>query len=151
MNGNQECEAYAEHLQAEHRELHQRLRAMQAELNNVADKLIDEALLARMLDGGEQLRSDLMHHFDEEENGGCMEYAVSRVPALSPEARDLEHEHPQIIAQLDRLLMNLRKARPNEMLVAAVKEQFDAIVVRLLAHEARENRLIERGFNMPLD
>lgn len=151
MNGNQECVAYAEHLQAEHRELHQRLRRMQGELNNVVDQLIDAAMLERMLVAGEQLRADIAHHFTQEENGGCMDYAVSRVPGLAAEARVLECEHPVLLAQLDRLVRELKGARPNELSVAALKQKFDAFVVKLLAHEARENRVVQRGFNMEVD
>lgn len=151
MNISQECEAYAGHLQAEHRELHQRLRALQAELNNVGEQRLDEPLLARMVEVGKRLRSELAHHFAEEDYGGCMEYAVSRVPSLSSAARELELEHPLLLAQLDKLIAKVRGARPQQMSVAEVKEQFDAFVVRLLAHEARENRIIERGFNMCLD
>jgi hypothetical protein len=35
--------------------------------------------------------------------------------------------------------------------VAALKERFDAFVVKVLAHEARENRIISRGFNLTLE
>jgi hypothetical protein len=148
MSGNQECIAYAGHLQAEHRELHQRLRALQGELNNVSDVLIDEPLRARMLEIGQQLYQDLANHFQQEESGGCMEYAVSRVPGLAPEVRNLEGEHPLILAQLRRLVAEVRAEDPGSLKVADIKQKFDAFVVNLLSHEARENRVVERGFNM---
>ncbi len=151
MNANQDCLAYAEHLQAEHRELHQRLRGMQAELNKVQDQLIDESLLPKMREISEQLRQDLTRHFAEEDNEGCMDYAASRMPTLAAEARALENEHPLLLAQLGRLIRDLNGAKPNELSVAAIKQQFDAFVVKLLAHEARENRVVQRGFNMEID
>jgi hypothetical protein len=151
MNGNQECVAYAGHLQAEHRELHQRLRALQGELNNVSAAAIDEPLRERMLATGLQLYEDLANHFREEESGGCMEYAASRVPGLAAEVQNLEHEHPLILGQLRRLIAEVRAEAPGTLPVAEVKQKFDAFVVSLLSHEARENRVVERGFNMSME
>lgn len=151
MNANQDCLAYAEHLQVEHRELHARLRTMQAEMNKVTVELIDGPMLERMRRTGEQLRRDLAHHFAEEDSGGCLDYACSRVPGLTREAQELEREHPQLLTMLDHILDELHAALPYELTISQVKESFDAFVVRLLSHEARENRLVQRGFNLELD
>lgn len=151
MNANEDCVAYAGHLKAEHRELHQRLRTLQSALNQVQAILVDEPLRDRMLETALQLRQDLAHHFHQEDTGGCMEYAVSLVPGLGPEARALTAEHPALLITLDAIIAELRSAQPMELSVAHVKQKFDAFVVQLLSHEARENRIIERGFNLPLD
>lgn len=151
MNGDRDCLAYAEHLQAEHRGLHQRLRALQRELGEVTQPYIDRPLLARILEAGRELRKELAHHFAEEENGGCLDYAVSRMPRLAGEAQLVENEHPVLLEELDAMLAHLGLARPGELETATVKEQFDAFVVRMLTHEARENQLVERGFNMAFD
>ena len=80
-----------------------------------------------------------------------MDYAVSRVPGLAVEVRDLEAEHPQLLADLNRMLTRLRGATPDALDVAEIKQQFDDFVTRMLAHEARESRVVERGFNLPID
>lgn len=151
MNDNQDCVAYAGHLQAEHRRLHHRLRDLQAELNSVSVIKLDGPMLQRMIEVGQQLVDELTSHFAEEEEGGCMDYAVSRVPTLGPEVTALEAEHPALLAELNRMLTQLRNARAGQLSFAEIRQQFDALVVRLLAHEARESRVVERGFNMPLD
>ncbi|HTN74248.1 MAG TPA: hemerythrin domain-containing protein [Pirellulaceae bacterium] len=151
MNENQDCLAYAGLLQVEHQALHQRLRSLQAEFNNVAAPRVGAALQRSMLETGTQLRADLAHHFAQEENGGCLDYAASRVPAVAGIARELEHEHPLLLAHLDEMLQELRLAPPDTLYVATIKEKFDALVVKLLAHEERENRIVQRGFNMELD
>ena len=151
MNDNQDCVAYAGHLQAEHRHLHHRLRDLQVELNNVNVDRIDGPMLQRMIEGGQQLTDELTSHFAEEQAGGCMDYAVSRVPALGAEVTSLEAEHPVLLRDLNSMLTQLRNARAGELGFAEIKQQFDAFVVRLLSHEARESRVVERGFNMPLD
>jgi hypothetical protein len=151
MNAHDDCTAYAEYLQHEHRELHERLRQMQARLNNVGSEHIDAPLKAHMLQCGDQLRLDLVRHFSQEENGGSVDYACSRLPALAPAARALEREHRELLAQLESLLKLLQGAAPGELAVADLKQQFDDFVVRLLAHENRENRLVERGLNLMLD
>lgn len=151
MNANQDCMAYAGHLQAEHRAMHQRLREVQAKLNSVADRPIDEALRQQMLATGEQLLEELVAHFAEEDDGGCLEYAVSRVPTLAAEVGDIEAEHPQLLADLRRIVERLRNAAAGELMVADVKQAFDLFVGRLLQHEARESRVVERGLNLPID
>jgi hypothetical protein len=151
MNGNEECLAYAEHLQSEHREMHQRLHALQQQLNAVTATRLEGETLARVIAIGHQLRDEVAHHFQQEANGGCLDYAVSRVPRLANEAQRLVNEHPVLLAELDALLDKLRAAAPASIDVAWLKQHFDAFVVNMLAHEARESLLVERGFNMPLD
>jgi hypothetical protein len=151
MNGDRDCVVYAEHLHAEQRELHRRLRALQQELGEVTQPYLDRPLLARILEAGRELREELAHHFAEEESGGCLDYAVSRMPRLAGEAQLVENEHPVLLEELDAMLARLCLARPGELETATVKERFDAFVVRMLTHEARENQLVERGFNMAFD
>jgi len=151
MNANEDCVAYAGHLQAEHRALHRRLRDLQAELNRADTATISQPMLDRMIETGEQLARELTVHFLEEDRDGCLEYAVSRVPALAGEVTALETEHPALLAELRRMVEMLRNARSDELDFADVKRQFDAFVVRMLAHETRETRVVEKGFNMSLD
>ncbi len=151
MNANEECVAYAGHLQAEHRAMHRRLRDVQAELDRVEATKIDQAMLDRMIGTGQQLVQELTAHFAEEDGGGCLDYAASRVPGLAPEVTALGAEHPTLLAELNRILKTLRGARGGELDFADIKQQFHAFVAQMLAHEARESRVVERGFNMPID
>jgi hypothetical protein len=153
MYDDDQCLAYAEHLQLEHRELHGRLRQMQAQLNNLGVERIDDRLRGQILEIGKQLRGDLVRHFSEEENGGCIDYACSRMPTLAAEARAPERAHRKLLSHLDAVLQLLEPAAKDAanaepLTVALLKERFDDFVVRMLAHESRENRLVQRGFNM---
>lgn len=148
MNGDPLCVAYADHLRAEHRELHQHLRGLQKELKQVTTRRVDGPLLARLTDAVRQIRDELTHHFAEEDSGGCLDYAVSLMPRLAPEAQALEHEHPSLLREINDLFGELLVARPGELKVAAVRARCDTFIARMLAHEMRENSLVERGFNI---
>lgn len=150
MNGYRECLAYAEHIRAEHRELHQRLKALQAIFDEPIGETLDAQLRTRLLDACEKLREDLAHHFQEEEADGCVEYAVSLVPALAAEQADLEREHPRLLEQLDAILHELRHGQTS-LPRADMQRRIDEFTVAMRMHEARENRIIERGFNVILD
>lgn len=151
MNANEDCVVYADHLQAEHRVLHHRLRDLQAALNNANATHVDAAIRERLIDTGQRLSQELKAHFAEEESGGCLEYAVCRVPSLAAEVTALSAEQALLLAELDHLLDDIRNARPSAMMLDEVKRPFDTFVAHILAHEDRESRIVERGFNMPID
>lgn len=148
MNGHEPCQAYADHLLAEHRQLHSFVRRLQTNLNQLTEKTLDAPLRKRLLAAGESLKEELKRHFAEEEEGGCLDYAVSRVPSLAPEAAALESEHPQLLVELERVLEPLRGDKAGKVTLGDVQNAFNAFVLRLLKHEARENRIVQRGLNV---
>jgi hypothetical protein len=150
-NKNEAGLAYAGHLQAEHRELHRRVRALQSEFKAFENAILAAPLRDRLVKLGEDLYDDLAHHFSEEDAGGCMEYAASRAPGLAGEVRALEQEHPALLGQLRNIVTQLQAATPGAARTAEFIAAFDAFFVRLLSHEARENRVVERGLNLVID
>jgi hemerythrin-like domain-containing protein len=84
-----DCFAYANYLEAEHRRLRQFVRSVQeaftASLELTADRpgSRHRALIDRL----SELHQQLDRHFEQEEQGGCIEEAVSRRPALASVAR----------------------------------------------------------------
>jgi len=103
MRDYNECQAYINHLLAEHRRLHTLLRLASAAINQSGDPHRDASPvdMAKIL---RHAREELQHHFAEEEGGGCLNEAVSRCPSLSPEAKRIEAEHPGLLYEIDRLI-----------------------------------------------
>ncbi len=139
-----ECQAYLVHLREEHRQLHELVREIQMALESPAGSL-DADLLHRMRRRLQNLRKELARHFSEEDAGGCIEEAVSRRPSLAAEARQVAEQHLDLLRQLDGIIEEAAEA-PQSM-----QTSFPVFAKQLLSHEASENRIIERGFNINLD
>lgn len=151
MNHLDNCESYSIHLQHEHRKMHTRVRDIEALFFQGDKDWETPGLMARLSERLRGLRDDLSHHFAEEDAGGCIEEAVCRRPALSAEAVKLEAEHPELLADLDRLIEYLATAGSSAFSRDEITTNFDEFVKRLLTHEATENRLLQIGLNMNLD
>jgi iron-sulfur cluster repair protein YtfE (RIC family) len=149
-NSNREF-AYVDHLLAEHRRLDQLIRRTLAALPSWEESDV-ASWLARMLDGLQAIRQELAQHFREEEGGGCLEEAVARCPALSPEVQRIEQEHERILGQLDELILaGQHLAQPTAREAHVLGQELRALVHQIRAHEALENRIMQRGFGVCLE
>jgi hypothetical protein len=150
MRDDQECLAYINHLMAEHRRLNGMLRQMQrAIVESVQpDEAPSFAETGRIL---ARLRQELRQHFAEEDAGGCMDEAVSCCPSLSGDAKKVEAEHPEILAELDALIEKAAALPATVQNQVALQRQFDALRRKLHAHEAAENRILAQGFGRPVN
>ena len=146
MNELQNCTPYVAHLRAEHRRLHADL--LQIERNWAAALTATGDQRPQIVAALEQLRGELVRHFDEEDEGGCLEEAVSRCPSLGPEADRIEREHPELLAELNAILADLADLRGKQPAPSLdeLHARFKQLVVKLHAHEAAENRLLEQAF-----
>lgn len=104
MNGYDwdRCQGYMRHMDEQHKRLNQELRRLHDEVQGGAPR-------AAILSDLEALRRDLAAHFREEEEGGCLEEAVSRCPSLAHEVRMIEAEHRELLAQLDAMIARMRQ------------------------------------------
>jgi hemerythrin-like domain-containing protein len=147
MFDNQEYQPFLAHLRDEHEALRARVTAIRGELpaDDATDMSHDtmQALLTQLL----QLRACMEKHFAEEMDGGCIEEAVCRRPALAHRATDIEHEHPALLEQLEEIIQMLE---PGESIppICQVRERLDAFIERLQQHEAKEDRLLLEGFDV---
>jgi len=91
------------------------------------------------------LRRDMAAHFREEEDGGCLEEAVSRCPSLAHEVRMIEAEHRELLEQLDAIIAAQRQTG---LIAAADLARFAAAIDR---HEAAEDHVVQHGFNVAVD
>ena len=142
MNGSEECFAYAEHLNHEHRRLNQLLRDINHDVTQLGqgDVRTPIAALGKRID---DLRRQLQTHYAEEETGGCLEEAVTRCPSLASDTKTILEEHPQLDRMLERLAAQTSDpaARP-----ADVQQSWQLFSKKFHAHEAAETRLLQMAF-----
>ena len=151
MNGAEECRPYLEHLHDEHRHIQQLVQVIQSEFFQGDPCRVGHDVRARLPERLSELADVLQHHFAEEEAGGCIEEAVSRLPSLSTQARELEHEHTVLLSSLTQLVDRVRSTGLRDSSIQAVHAEFSSFARDLLAHEAAENRLLQQGFNVNID
>jgi hemerythrin len=142
---NDPCQAYINHLVAEHRRLHRML--VLARTAMAAEKPAWLAEFVRVLT---DLRAELQCHFAEEEEGGCLDQAVSFLPNLSPEMKVVEAQHPKLLAEIDSILVQAKDRQDTLADRVALRSAFDELCRELHAHEAAENEIIRRGFGVDL-
>ena len=151
MNGVDERFAYVNHMVAEHRHLDQLMRRTLAALP-AWEEADNAQWLPRMVKGLQAIRNELAHHFHDEEQGGCLEEAVARCPPLSTEARQIERQHDELLEHLDELISRCQTAAaPTPAQARCVDQEFRQIVREVKLHEALENRIMQRGFNVCLN
>jgi hypothetical protein len=133
------------HILGQHRELHAQLLALKAAFaaRGVPDERRGEAV-RKMLTG---LRDHLRSHFEQEEGEGFIEESVTRVPRLSPAARQVLAEHPRLLAEIDALLERLPAGDISRDVWREASRGFAAFADHLLAHERSENAVVQEGYN----
>ena len=146
MEDYDDSQSYLSHLHAEHN----RLELLSKNVANRFDQSSDANWVSR--DRPEiaaqlsALKDELSKHIDEEDEGGCVEEAVARVPSLSQAARRIYQESDELKEQL-RQVMQIVESGARADAECAFRE-FSA---DLRLHEQHEQDLVERGLNHPSD
>jgi hypothetical protein len=150
VNDDDQIRSYIDHLVAEHRRLHGVLRHLRKSLVYAVgpDEAPSFADTVRIL---VSLRDELARHFAQEEAGGCLDEAVSHRPQLSSEARRIEAEHPELLAEIDRLISQARQIEPTPVNQFALQREFERLFDRISAHEKSETELLRQGFGTNFD
>jgi hemerythrin len=149
MREDQECRSYVDHLVAEHRRLHLLLKQTRGVMAHSAGP--DESpSFAGAQQALTRLRDELQRHFAQEEGGGCMDEAVSRCPRLAGDEQQIEAEHPQILAELDQLIVQSQTLSPTPGHQLLVQQAFERLCQRLCDHERDEDSLLAQGFGVAL-
>jgi iron-sulfur cluster repair protein YtfE (RIC family) len=147
MNGIEPVRSVVGTILAEHKDLHSavaRIKAQLAERDPKAPMSVSRQQLTASLS---ELHHYLAEHFLREEKGGFLEEAVAKLPRLAKRVMDLEHEHPELLKQIDNLLELIPKVKPTASGWKRLAIEFDRIARRLADHEAAESHLVEEGFN----
>jgi len=149
IDGPEEYLAYVTRIGADHKRLRECLQVIEQQWTQQPSSPV--ATMPEILHGLQMLRTDLAHHFEEEECGGCMEEAVSHQASLSPDVARLEQEHPKLLGEVDRLIEWLSThSKPGDSM-DKIKPEFLKFSRQLHAHEAAENRILEKGFGIQID
>jgi len=142
---------YVERLVTEHHRLEQLIRRTLASLPDW-DAPSTGHWLPVLLEGLEAIRHEAAQHFHEEEMGGCLEEAVAHCPSLSGELTRAEKEQRELLADLDDLIARARQLdAPSTRDAQIFSQELRAVIHKLRAHEAAENRIIEHGFAVSLE
>jgi iron-sulfur cluster repair protein YtfE (RIC family) len=147
MRDDPDCRCYVNHLIAEHRRLHSLLRQLRVAIAHSVGP-DEQPSFAGMQRALARLREELEQHFAQEESGGCLDEAVSRCPRLAGEATRIEAEHPQILAEIDRLIAQTQTLPPTHPNQLAAQREFDRLCEQLREHERAENTLLAQGFGV---
>ncbi len=97
-----------------------------------------------------ELINQMECHFAQEEVGGYMEEALSRAPRFSAQVAVLLRQHAEFANELRDLLARSQGGGDNPEFWKQLRAELQALLKRLKAHEAGENRIIEAAFNEDL-
>jgi outer membrane protein TolC len=139
------CQAYLRHMEGQHRRLNDQLRRIR-ELLEAGTSAGTEPRQARLNAQREleALREELLHHFHEEDDGGCLEEAVSHCPTLAHEVRIIEAQHRDLLGQLDQMIVRQRAGE-------STRDDFQRFMQSIDQHEALEDHVVQHGFNVAVD
>lgn len=131
------------HMRDEHRRLRELLLKIEQNWDAVKDG--DKAAPQQILGGLRELRTELVHHFAEEEEGGCLEEAACRCPSLSKDVQRVENEHVQLLEELDGVVEQLPE-KAESLAILQQHAKFARFTAKLREHESAENQLLEKAF-----
>lgn len=140
-------EVVLSHLTAEQRHLHQRLQKIQKLLNVEPQEVPRLEKMTELQQELTILRGELGELYRREEEGGLLEDAVAQRPVIGPHVMALNHEHPALLAELDRLLVFCQGVPVTRELWQMLGEQYRELKRKLCEHELQSNRLVQQGFN----
>jgi hypothetical protein len=140
------------HILAQHRDLHVLMTAARAVF--AAPGPVDAVRIRGAIDTLGQLRDHLREHFAQEESGGFLEESVTRMPRLAKAMDAVVADHPELLAELGRLIEFLERADIVAGMPFPEWERADQalaeFVEHLLAHERNENAVVQEGYNEDL-
>jgi len=136
------------HVLAEHRDLFHLLLSVRSALAAAGPPTPERR--SDVLESMHHLRDHLADHFAQEEQGGFLEEAITRVPRLSAAVRSILGQHPGLLADLDRLIGDLGSSADHPEAWGRASRDFEAFSARMTAHERSENAVVQSGYNEDL-
>ena len=143
-----EHEAFIAAFQAEHREmggLVQTLRHVFDDAQVWSHETLSEGTGALA-----SLTKHLRHHFEQEEEGGYLEEALSAAPRFSQEAAILVAQHPVMLRQANQALEFARSV-DDASAWDKLKNEVKSLIAAMIAHETAENKIVQQALNTDVD
>lgn len=140
-------EAVLSHLTAEQRHLHCRLQKLQKLFTTDNGKLPTPERMNELHRELAVLRRQLEALYKQEEEGGLLEEATAQRPTIGPHVMALNQEHPELLAETDRLMIYCQGTPVSTEFWHVLGEQYRALKQRLCEHELQSTRLVQAGFN----
>jgi hypothetical protein len=145
------------HLLAEHRDLFHLMHSVQSGFATGAlPGPPSPEHRADVLESLHHLREHLGDHFAQEELGGFLEEAVTRMPRLSAAVRSIVAQHPALLAELDGVIEELTIVEKSGGFAAGAASwsgavhAFETFAAHMAAHERSENTVVQEGYNEDL-
>jgi hemerythrin len=133
---------------AEHRELSSLVKTIETRLRDaLGTEAAREAAQRELPELFNRLWAYLRQHFAEEEAGGLLDEAISRLPRLGPQVTALERQHEPLLRELGQLLAKVQQCGCSEEKWQCIARELKAFTESLRTHEAAENRLAAEAFN----
>jgi hemerythrin len=129
----------------DHRELHGLVEAIEKGIGAAltANDVAAWSELPKLL---QELRTHLQKHFAEEEAGGVLEEAMSRLPRLAHEVAAVERQHAPLLRLINQLAQRAQNGGLTVDQWRSLADGFGRFAYALRAHEAAENRIVEEAF-----
>ena len=145
------------HVLAEHRDLFHLMHSVQSRFATAGlPGSPSPEHRADVLESLHHLREHLGDHFAQEELGGFLEEAMTRMPRLSAAVRSIVAQHPSLLAELDRVIEQLTIVERSGGGAAGAKSwpaalhAFETFASHMAAHERSENTVVQEGYNEDL-
>jgi hypothetical protein len=135
---------------AEHRELHAAVERIRKLLVDRRDLDATPEHVAAATRDIRELRDKLARHFAQEEEGGYLEEAVGRFPAVAPQAATLQRQHAALLKLANLMLADAETGDKAPAVWRKLQADYDPFAKRINVHEAAENVLLQRAFNEDL-
>ncbi len=142
------------HVLAEHRDLFHLMHSVQSRFAMAGPPSPEQR--ADVLESLHHLREHLSDHFAQEELGGFLEEAVTRMPRLSAAVRSIVAQHPALLAELDGVIEELTIVEKSGGFAAGAASwsgavhAFETFAAHMAAHERSENTVVQEGYNEDL-
>lgn len=135
------------HLTAEQRHLHARLQKLQKLFATDNNELPTSERMNELHRELAELRQQLGELYCQEEEGGLLEVAIAQRPTIGPHVMALNQEHPELLAEMDRLMIYCQGTPVSAEFWHVLGEQYHALKRKLCEHELQSTRLVQAGFN----
>ncbi len=151
MNNLENSRVFVSHLEAEHRRLDQAVTQVKESMSPGDAPAIPLSSTNQVLGLLEELRLQLIHHFHDEEQEGCLDEAACRCPSVSDEAKRVRHEHVELLSELDEIILTMKLESKLHESLTNITSRFQDFAHTLRQHEAAETRVIESVFGSEED